>query len=240
MRRASPDPGSGVLRAAVLSWLAVTLSAIAHLVSGGVGVAPTSMLFLALALVAVGTPLSRNAFRLSQAAPVLVGQQLAAHVVFSLSGSHHGQVRPTARLAAALDNPHATHPAGAPTPGSAGSLTTSGAASSGMSGLLPSPGMLAAHLVAAVVIAAALASAERGSTELLLLHRGRSWLRLFLTDLGAYAAAFRALSLTGTSVAEAVRTRRLAATVRSVPTVAADVWRAPVPRRRGPPALLPA
>ncbi len=223
---------AGIGRAFALSWLAVTLSTVAHLCAGGAAPPVPTSLAVGFALALVGLPFCRSAFRLSTAGPLLLVQQLLVHLTLGIMGTGHGATRPTGRLAASLEDPHAAHPSpshGAPT-GSGEHATTAGHA------LLPSPDMLVAHVAAAVLVSLLLAFAEGDLRRLLDLTRTRTRVGLTLASLLAPLATGLSLTVDTRALLRALL-RDTAPEDLPAPVRSRDLWRSPAPCRRGPPAL---
>jgi len=175
-------------------------------------------------------PLCRSAFRLTWGAPVLVAQQLVTHVVLSLTSSgQHAPVRPTAQLAAVLGNEHVTHSSATHLQSAA--LMSGNAAMSGHS-LVPSPLMAAAHLCAAVLVAALLTQAEAGWAGVRALLRGREWSGRQLAALATRLAFAPVLIDLPTLQGRLPHPRDLGS---DPPPALTDLWRSPAPCRRGPP-----
>lgn len=224
---------AGIARAFALSWMAVTLSTVAHLFAGGAAPPITTSLAVGFLLAVVGLPFCRNTFRLSTAGPLLLAQQLLVHVALGFSAMRHGSaVRPTGRLATSLEDPHAAHLSGssaAPT-GGGDHATMAGHA------LLPSSDMLLAHTAAAVLVALVLTPAEGDLRRLLDLTRARAWVRLRLGTLLAVLSIARILTVDTRTLLRAL----LRGTSPDHPPARArstGLWRSPAPCRRGPPAL---
>lgn len=229
MTSGDPSRVAGAARALVLSWFAVALAGAAHLAAGGSAPGITSSLAVGAFLTIVGMPLCSNAFRLTRHGPLLLVQQLLTHVALALTSAGHGTpVRPTAQLAAALDNGHALH-------ASTTHLQHAGASSHAMASghaLMPSPLMAMAHLCAALAVATLLMQAEAGWSAVSALARGGvetvSKLRtlvvrlaktVVLTDLPALLSRIPSRADVGSAP----------------PPALADLWRSPAPCRRGPP-----
>lgn len=230
MRSGEASRVVGLARALALSWSAVALAGTAHLAAGGMAPGLAASLCVGAVLTIVGMPLCSSAFRLTRHGPMLLVQQLVTHVVLSQTSSGHGApVRPTAQLAAAIDNGHAAHTSTAQMQhvGTSAEVAMSGHA------LTPSPTMALAHVIAALVVAALLSQAESDWTALRSVTHARARTAQSLRVLAAQFTAIPALSAFS---ALQRPLRPLRADAGSPPlTPLADLWRSPAPCRRGPP-----
>lgn len=230
MTSGKPRRAAGLARALALSWSAVTLAGLAHLAAGGMAPGVSVSLAVGAVLTILGMPLCNNAFRITLHGPMLLVQQLMTHLVLSQTSSGHGApVRPTAQLAAAIDNGHAAHSATAPMQhmGTSADVAMSGHA------LIPSPTMGLAHVIAALVVAVLLSRAESDWTDLRSVTHARARTAQCLRVLAAQVTNIPVLNACS---ALQPTLRPLHADAGSTPPPALmDLWRSPAPCRRGPP-----
>ncbi|MFC7485964.1 hypothetical protein ACOCJ7_05500 [Knoellia sp. CPCC 206453] len=228
MTSGEPSRATGIARALTLSWFAGALAGAAHLAAGGTPPGLTASLVVGAFLTIAGMPLCRSAFRLTRHGPMLLVQQFVTHAALSqMSSNHSAPVRPTAQLAAALDNGHAVHASVAHLQHAA---STSSVMASGHM-LMPSPMMIVAHLCSAVLVAALLTQAESGWVGLRALQRGQEWAAQRLVVL---LARLSIPVLTALNPPLPVL-RGHDESGSAPPPALADLWRSPAPCRRGPP-----
>ncbi|WP_323096187.1 hypothetical protein [Intrasporangium sp. YIM S08009] len=211
-----------LLRAVVLASVASVTATVAHAAAGGhVASGPAVLVAVAL-LTGAALPLVRTRPGRARTAALLAGLQVSAHVVHGVSGLLAGSA------SGRVPGGHAHHGHGALDASVVGAAT----ASLPLADLLPSPGMVLAHLVAAVVVGAVLARGEASwwsaaaLADLLARRVGRVLARLLATVAVPVTHVPRRVTHVGRDAH------------RSPARSLRDVWRSGVPGHRGPPLLL--
>ncbi|WP_052847443.1 hypothetical protein [Streptomyces avicenniae] len=159
-----------LLRAAVLAAACATLAAAGHLSASGTSVSPWALAAGWAAAFAVAVPLAGRERRSVAAFAAFLGiGQLALHSLYTLGAGtsattqHHGDSGPVAQARLLLCNDHAltlTDASATRIVRAAGLDPVAPASSAGAHGLLPTGGMLLAHLLAALAAGWLLRSGE--------------------------------------------------------------------------------
>ncbi|GAA5019470.1 hypothetical protein GCM10023258_07110 [Terrabacter aeriphilus] len=259
MPSTATSPHAQTLRAVVLAAVASGTATLAHAAGGGHLVSGTAVVVTTLLLTGACLPLVRREMTVARAGVLLVVLQVAAHVAHGITalaagpGGHaHGSaagghvathtahgIRPLGRIEVG-DLGAAASPAGSSAGSTAASASTASAA--GLADLLPGPGMLVAHVLAAIAVGVLLTRGEQSwavactLVAALAAGLGAAVSRLVAALTGGSLVNALELLLASTVDAERDRTaRRLARLAR---LVRHDVWSARTPVRRGPPAFL--
>ncbi|MER7072247.1 hypothetical protein [Terrabacter sp. NPDC000476] len=255
MPSTATSPHAQTLRAVVLAAVASGTATLAHAAGGGHLVSGTAVVVTTLLLTGACLPFVRREMTLARAGALLVVLQVAAHVAHavtalaagpgghahgSASGGHvathtaHG-IRPLGRIE--VGDLGAAASSASPTAASA-----STASAAGLGDLLPGPGMLLAHVLAAVAVGVLLTRGERSwavactLVAALAAGLGAAAARVVAALTGGSLVSALGLLLSAAGDAERGRTaRRVERTAR---LVRPDVWSARTPVRRGPPAFL--
>ncbi|WP_256795281.1 hypothetical protein [Terrabacter sp. Ter38] len=245
-----PQPIARPARALVLSGTAAMSSTMAHAAAGGHTPTGPSLVLTVVLLTLLALPVAHRAKTVPSAAVVLAGLQVithAANVVASwtrtapaaplrqlgASQGHH-QVRHASRGASEKAAGFVSGPgAGVTAGGGMGDVSSPGMDSS-LAALVPSVGMLLAHLGVATLLAWAFTSTERSWQVT------RRLLDLVLTGPLAYLRRHLTRGVAVFGGASAVRAATSARTVMAMPSprLARDVWAGVCPARRGPPLTL--
>ncbi|MBC9820834.1 hypothetical protein [Terrabacter sp. MAHUQ-38] len=233
MPTATTSPHAQTVRALVLAIVASGGATVAHAVGGGHLASGTSVGVGTALLTGATLPFVRRHLSVARSTLLLTALQVAAHVAHGLSamaaGAHVHGGQPTGAPVLPTHEAHGIRPLGhIETVARAHDATTTPLAD-----LLPSPTMLLAHVVAAVVLGLLLARGER------------SWAAacaLLAPLTAATASLVRALVHRATALGAALGTvtprRRVPLPTAREGCVPVDVWHARTPVRRGPPALL--
>jgi hypothetical protein len=226
------SPRAQTLRALVLALVASGGATVAHAVGGGHLVPGAGVVVATALLTGVSLPFVRSGLTAVRSAVLLAALQAAAHLVHGLAAMAAGSpVHGTG-----TGPSHAAHgirPLGRIETG-AGTTDAGGAvATSALTDLLPTPTMLLAHVVAAVAVGVLLTRSEQSWWVACALATAlAAGLVRLARRLGAGAVTlWQAIAATGVRL----RGPHPRASTARVP---ADVWRARIPVRRGPPALL--
>ncbi len=219
-------------RALVLALVASGAATVAHAVGGGHLVSATSAVVATLVLAGLALPFVRHEPTTGRTVTLLALLQVGGHVVHSLAALVGGP----ATTSVAAGHAHGAHATGALTPATGGQQAHAGHgpdAAVGVAGLLPSPVMLLAHVVAAVAVGSLLVAAERS---------WRVTARLLAVAVGQVAGALRRVLAVAAVLAGALSADAGAPTRATTSPLARrrprDVWCSPSPARRGPPRLL--
>lgn len=229
MTTAGPSPHAQSWRALVLAAVASGGATVAHAVGGGHLVSGTGVLVATALLTGATLPFVRGRVSAVRAAVLLVALQVGAHAVHGLSAMAAGSpVHGPGRAGVPTHAAHGIRPLGRIDTGG-----VHGTGASAIGDLLPSPTMLVAHAVAAVVVGLVLTRGEQ------------SWVVActLLAAVGAAAArVLRVLARRALALWHVLATTCAGLTgPRTEPSdgpAPTDVWHARTPVRRGPPALL--
>lgn len=255
MPSTASSPHAQTLRAVVLSAVASGTATLAHAAGGGHLVSGTAVVVTTLLLTGACLPLVRREMTVARAGVLLVVLQVAAHVAHGITalaagpGGHaHGSA---AGGHVATHTAHGIRPLGRIEVGDVGAAASSAgptaasastAAATGLSDLLPGPGMLIAHVLAAVAVGVLLTRGEQSwavactLVAALAAGLGTAVSRLVAALMGDSLVSALGLLLAAARDAEGGRTARRIE--RIAPLVRPDVWGARTPVRRGPPAFL--
>ncbi|RKT80085.1 hypothetical protein DFJ68_3564 [Terracoccus luteus] len=228
-RSDQPTRSAQSARALVLALVASGAATVAHAVGGGHLVSATSAVVATLVLAGLALPFVRHEPTTGRTVTLLALLQVGGHVVHSLAAlvggpattsvtGGHAHGADASALSSATTGQHAGH-------GSEAAV--------GVAGLLPSPVMLLAHVLAAVAVGSLLAAAERS---------WRLTSRLLAVAVGHVAGALERVAAAAALLA-GVLSADAGAPARATSAPPArrrphDVWCSPSPARRGPPRLL--
>lgn len=258
MPSTATSPHAQTLRAVVLAGVASGTATLAHAAGGGHLVSGTAVVVTTLLLTGACLPFVRREMTVPRAGVLLVVLQVAAHVAHGITALAAGPGGHANGSAAgghvATHTAHGIRPLGRIEVGdlgaaasSAGSTAASASTASagGLGDLLPGPGMLLAHVLAAVAVGVLLTRGERSWAVActLVAERaaglGAAVSRLVAALTGGSLVSALGILLAAAGDAERGRTaRRVDRLDRLARVVRPDVWSARTPVRRGPPAFL--